>query len=670
MDLDAVFTMAENVSRPITDPLGFHVTNEQFLSVDFSFMPEAHASVNRTDPLGFSLFDRPVSLGTTNAQLSNVIDSDDDFGDFTSVPADALHATDALPNAAPLVFPVNTTPELDVGGSLDMFGFHTTSSHSQMNPAQEDLFGHLSATIENPADKAGIELAVSPVKPSESNSDDDWGDFVEHSTATIWDNTQAFDWFDTTQQNVRHSVPTESVTSNANDSFGFWTEPSKVGVQHSEQKVTKFTFDDLGAFAGRNVSEGSKTLMPQSRDAEGFAFSDNMMAAQQKTSALQRTLSGHGRKGTSNEVNSAPIPLSLFGENELEDENSKTELADPVTRSFQGHSRSRALSTGSLPSGGKNLSDIIATLYTESQPDSQSRPLSIMTSVDLNEIESSVNKVNSSKDVFVMAIGTDEVSDNNTYGYQGSAGAGSSSLEECMFGLTLDLKHASDLGSSKGNINTCTGAEFKSQEPTTFALLGSTSLADQCTFVKAWASILAVCAAELELALSVWKQAQNADVHLGLLADLQGKRYFAAIGQVYVVALTLATASNFYKPWLRTASKEAESLLADLARCKAVWLQTDLKEGVRLALDGLEGSVPSSVLLWKGIEGFAAAALEAYLQAGNASVHSVCRMSLLPIAPFNDAGLPPVQWSGSNYLLPLANMWVNRVSHEPLSTLL
>lgn len=64
--------------------------------------------------------------------------------------------------------------------------------------------------------------------------------------------------------------------------------------------------------------------------------------------------------------------------------------------------------------------------------------------------------------------------------------------------------------------------ELQLQEATTSVLLDSTSMADRCTFVKAWASMLAVCASELELALNIWKQAQNADVLLDLLADLQG----------------------------------------------------------------------------------------------------------------------------------------------------
>lgn len=104
---------------------------------------------------------------------------------------------------------------------------------------------------------------------------------------------------------------------------------------------------------------------------------------------------------------------------------------------------------------------------------------------------------------------------------------------------------------------------------------------------------------------------------------------------MYVVSLILATASNFYKPWLGLLTKEAESLQADLQRCKAVWLQTNLKEGVHLALDGLQGSMPSTVVSWKGIEGFTAVVLEAYLQAAKASVNSICRMSLLPMASFN-----------------------------------
>lgn len=684
MDLEAVFNMADNIPRPVTDPLGFHLTNEQLLGVDFSFFPVTHASEEKKEASGFSMFpfthvsvdrkeasefNEPIESGTPHVQHSNpsaLIDSDDDFGDFTSGPADTLHSMDASLSADPFGFPVNTTFELDVGKSFDMFGFHTSSSQTQMSPDQEDLFGHLSATVEIPADKARSESTVSPNKLLENNSDDDWGDFVENSTSANWDNSQEFDWFDTSRQNVGQSLPTESIASNVKDSAvsaiawesGVWTGPSKVEVPRTEQKATNFSFDDVGFSAGGNISssKGSK--------AEADDVENNEMSAQQKTTSLQRTLSG--QKMGKGALSSAPIPLSLFGDSELEVENSNTELPDPVTKSFQGHSRSKALSTGSLLSGSTNLSDLIATLYTESQPDLQINSLSIMSGVDLIEIK---DNVNSSKNLF------DTVSVND----------GSSSLEECMFSLNLSLEHAADLGSTKEVYGTAMDAklhdaavhtsddnqpmeELQLQEATTSVLLDSTSMADRCTFVKAWASMLAVCASELELALNIWKQAQNADVHLDLLADLQGKKYFAAIGQVYVVALILAATLNFYKPWLRLASKEAESLQADLERCKAAWLQTNLKEGVHLALDGLQGSVPSTVVSWKRIEGFAAVALEAYLQAAKATMHSICRMSLLPMAPFNYTGLPPVEWFGSSYLLPLANMWVNCVSHEPPST--
>ncbi|MCO5582417.1 hypothetical protein L7F22_036311 [Adiantum nelumboides] len=223
-------------------------------------------------------------------------------------------------------------------------------------------------------------------------------------------------------------------------------------------------------------------------------------------------------------------------------------------------------------------------------------------------------------------------------------------------------------GLLQGDICSTAGAELQSEKKSYSLWLDSISMADQCAFVEAWASILAVCASELEHALDVWKQAQLADVHLALVADLQGKSYFAAIGQVYVVALILAATSNFYKRWLHVATKTGESLQADLERCRAVWMETNLKEGVCLALNGLSDSMPTSVVSWKGIEGFPTVVLEAYQQAARAPVQSICKISLLPMAVFSC--LRSVEWCGASYLLPLANLWANRISQKPPSTCL
>ena len=93
-----------------------------------------------------------------------------------------------------------------------------------------------------------------------------------------------------------------------------------------------------------------------------------------KTSELQRTLSENltreVRIGSLLET-SAPIPLSLFGEEEPEVEDCKDELLQPVTQHFQGRSRRKSLSIASLPSGdGVNFSEMIASLYPVGGPES------------------------------------------------------------------------------------------------------------------------------------------------------------------------------------------------------------------------------------------------------------------------------------------------------------
>lgn len=715
MDLEAVSTMADNIPMSTADPLGFHVTNEQFLGVDFSFLPVSHASSKKIEPLPFSLFGDPMPSVVThlqNSSPSGLIDSDDDFGDFKSVPADGFLVVDESSSVFPEVSAVNSTQELQ--NSFDGFQFLSASSKEQSSTVPVDLFGHFSATVESssiPSDKPRSDFEAVTVKSLEISSDDDWGDFVEHSTSAVRDNSQAFEWFDTTQHNVEEILPPKVISGIQNgelEDFGTWANASSTDTpkleaqaleaQALEDKVTKFRFDDFGFFGGGNTPsmEGKKSFLPEGFHASGFSNASNDVIAQTKTPVLQRTFSGqktsHNRKGSLIEITSTPIPLSLFGEEELEIENQREELADPVSRHFQGHSRSKALSSGSLPSGGGNFSDLIASLYTESQPESHTKDAINMNYGDPKEIKNYVDKIKTGRTLFDNVDDSDGLSANNSSTDQSIKGAESSSLEECLFDLKLCLRPPSELdflqeandaavdASDQDQTNSikkeaeaksdmAVAAQLDSQEATRLTLLGSASTDDQYSFVKAWAAILAVCASELEHASNVWKQAQDADAHLALLADLKGKRYFAAIGQIYVVALILATASNFYKPWLAAAAKEGESLKESLERCKAAWLQTDLKEAVRFALCGLEGLLPSSLVPWKGIEGFATIAHRAYIQAANVSSpsHSICGLSLLPFLPFSYTGLPSVQWSGSSYLLPLANMWANCVSHEPLT---
>lgn len=492
------------------------------------------------------------------------MDSDDDFGDFTFVPADVSSA------------PIQFSSQLDAGTS-----FNTSA-------------------------------AASTIRPTESNSDDDWGDFVEHSSLAVCDNSQVLDWF------------AISFPSQANASLS--STDRKDGVEDAERKTDDF---ESSAWNLKGSKEVHATV--------GSCPSNNEMAL---GSGKMQTY----KRSVLNEMNSLPIPLSLFGDGELETGNLKTDLVNSATSLFQeGHVRN----TGARTS--KDLSNLIANLYTEAQSLPSTKK---SRNVSLNEIDNSMNK------------------EEGGFGYHSSPAGGSCNLEISMLALNLGLENTSDTGLSKGDIcRTAAGVEL---EATTSVLLDSISMVDQCAFVEAWASMLAVCASELEFALQIWKQAQCADVHLALLADLQGKQYFAAIGQIYVVVLVLAATSNVYKPWLQVAVKKGKSLQTDLERCRAVWLESNLKEGVQLALDGLEGSMPTSVIVpWKGIEQFSSVALEACIQAAaaraRASLHSMCKICLLPMAPFRYSGLHPVEWSGSSYLLPLANLWANCVSQKPPS---
>ncbi|KAH7373621.1 hypothetical protein KP509_17G065500 [Ceratopteris richardii] len=575
------------------------------------------------------------------------MDSDDDFGDFTFAPAGTSRMTvTASANSFRVEFP--TASDHDLGISFDPFGFQTLSNDAKTSTAQAVQVSDIFAVMDTPSDNQN----TFSMKPIENNSDDDWGDFVEHSASSIPNDSNMFDWFGSTsdlQSSSQVLQSHHSTNGNASVSLladsdwkdGFRASFSEQVARNTEQKSESFMFGDLYISAEKDfLSSKGNTVSPS--PVENGVVNDSVVGLQEIAQQSSKTTSDQKRNGL-NEFKSSPIPLSSFGDSELETENSNAELVDSLKTMFEASSRHKNATTNVTSSRSSDLSSLIANLYTEAESHSSAKNQTDMDTLISTGIGKTKNSIPHN-------------------GYSIDTATNNSNLEKSMFSLSLGAENGLSRSSSKCDIMEATPSEVQSKVSIS-SLLDSVSTTDRQTYVQTWASILAICASELELASDIWKQAEGADIHLDLIADPGGKTYFAAIGQVYIVALILAVTLNLYKPWLEVAEKEAENVLTDLKRCQTVWLDTNLKAGVRLALSELQGSIPTSVVSWQGIELFATVALEAYIEAASTSVQYICKISLLPIAPFSC--LHSTEWCGSTYLLPVANLWANCISQRP-----
>lgn len=885
MEFEAAFSMADPLSSiPVGDFGAFPFGNDHlFAGLGFDFPASAaptagnHAPPAKSQPLPFSIFGglmQSSSAVVANPQLDSPesVDSDEDYGDFESVPAeefcahtpanvesakvedndftlqrrksydlfDFLRPSSNVPSIAPDdlfgnlsatsekpfvpaashtsiisgdllgnlsattgdgLFPADkmagavgalnaTTAESKSDGD-DLFGNFYAAIAESRDPADElrsgaiptstaadDLFGNVSTTAGNPLSPSD-KFAGASGKPNgtllENNSDDDWGDFVEHSNSVTKEGLQSLDWFDTA---VDVASP---VTPKTNGGWMFKQSVNLTGYMGSELSPDVFSGFAPFPMFGEGIM-GNTPERPQILNAQDLNNLANGSTAQPHVPVLQRSSSTiHSRKVSVVENSSTPIPLSLFGEEESENEKPKEEVVDMVSRPFQRHSRSKSLSSEPLPSHIGNFSDFISSLYVKSPLDTQASNgnleghegsensvaekntirVSFDDTVDEDWLFSNASikphqtaeSSNLEEQLFGLKVGVPNVKSNfgvadggfcemPTLLKEDSVLFGieldlpydrskfdlpydGSSLEEQFLGLKVDIVNAElDFGAADGDVcemptslkedSMHTGAwritsggahssvldqlslfqemdaselemptsierEMKvksdvtaavnlhSQEVTTFPAWACPSVEGQCLFVKAWADVLTVCASELEQALDVWGQAQLADVHLALLANLQGKQYFAAVGQIYAVSLIFESTLTLYRPWLAIAVKEGQNAQASLERCKTAWVGTGLEEAVCLALCELGSLLPSSVLSWKDIEGCATIAHCAAMQAGSLVTNHepfppLCGLSLVPLPLFSC--LRSVEWAGCHYLLPVANIWANCVSNE------
>lgn len=201
-------------------------------------------------------------------------------------------------------------------------------------------------------------------------------------------------------------------------------------------------------------------------------------------------------------------------------------------------------------------------------------------------------------------------------------------------------------------------------------ILISTSVKDQSAYLNVWATMISVCATELEHGFNVWSRALDANVNMDILTHPQGKSYFASLIEVFRVSEILRSSVKLYRPWMLLNPDQEKYISLNLTNCMVTWVESGLKEAVcnSLANYNVENPLYSTALkniddILKGVESMEQMHLANALFSAARENQHVCRLSLLPANIFE--GFKIADWSGQYYFLPLANLWANCVSCEP-----
>jgi hypothetical protein len=198
----------------------------------------------------------------------------------------------------------------------------------------------------------------------------------------------------------------------------------------------------------------------------------------------------------------------------------------------------------------------------------------------------------------------------------------------------------------------------------TLKILNSSSPEQQSKYVSTWFVIASSCAQELRHAASIWKQVIENDVQEGIVSKPQGKSFVLSVGEIYRVVKILRASTRLYRPWVVLAPTSSSNVLAVLDECVKLWLSSGLEEALRNNINRfqeLDGDYSADQLLEsiKYIDD-----VDDFTCITSAS-SPTCYISGLSSEMVQ--GIKMVEWSGDQYLVPLANLWANLISCEPPS---
>ncbi|KAF7805127.1 dentin sialophosphoprotein isoform X2 [Senna tora] len=168
---------------------------------------------------------------------------------------------------------------------------------------------------------------------------------------------------------------------------------------------------------------------------------------------------------------------------------------------------------------------------------------------------------------------------------------------------------------------------------------------------------------ELKHGASIWKQSVQKNVHDKILSNPRGFRYIHALGEIYRVGKIIGASAKLHKPWMLSGSVDPASLFALLNECYATWSDSGLEEALiqisnetNLEQDGFSRELIESI---KYIHELDEHAPESFVITGE---ETTCQLSALPASFI--PGVKMITWNGKQYLLTVANLWINLVSSD------
>ncbi|WJX19506.1 hypothetical protein P8452_09193 [Trifolium repens] len=228
--------------------------------------------------------------------------------------------------------------------------------------------------------------------------------------------------------------------------------------------------------------------------------------------------------------------------------------------------------------------------------------------------------------------------------------------------LESEYQLASRLAMAETDIKS--SMELLKDAVSTLRILKLGSGEEQSNYLTIWSKIAFVCSQELKHGAYIWKEAVKKNVHDQLLSIQKGVQYVHALGEIYRVAEIVGVSAKLHKPWMLSGSIDRTSLFALLDECNSLWLASGLEEALssisnhnNLDADGISRELVQSI---KYIHELDEHALQSYVISGE---ETMCQLSALPAECL--PGLNLATWNGKQYLVKLANLWVNLISSDP-----
>ncbi|GER32916.1 nucleolar GTPase [Striga asiatica] len=185
------------------------------------------------------------------------------------------------------------------------------------------------------------------------------------------------------------------------------------------------------------------------------------------------------------------------------------------------------------------------------------------------------------------------------------------------------------------------------------------NIEEQLAYISLWSKMISACLQELKHGALIWSQAKEKHVQRQLLTEPEGREFFWAIGEIYRVVVVLGASAKLFKPWTLLSSADLQGIYILLDESYAVWATSGLEEVIStMSAPRLDDtSLLESIKHILNLDEFE---LQKYVFAEN---ESRCWLSILTekVAP----GMKMVTWENDECFVTLANLWANLISRNP-----